>query len=61
MEMETCFWRSGSLERYNFGEIWLFIHLGGRLKDLKRVSCWWRNVSLLGDPEDAISDWFSEG
>ncbi|MCI65026.1 hypothetical protein A2U01_0086284, partial [Trifolium medium] len=22
---------------------------------------WWRNVSLLGDPEDADSDWFSEG
>jgi hypothetical protein len=25
------------------------------------VSCWWRNLSLLGDPEDAILDWFSEG
>ncbi|GAU15735.1 hypothetical protein TSUD_235480 [Trifolium subterraneum] len=25
------------------------------------LSCWWRGVSLLGDPKDAISDWFSEG
>jgi hypothetical protein len=34
MKIENNFWRSGSLERYNFGEIWLFIvspHLGGRL------------------------------
>ncbi|GAU30794.1 hypothetical protein TSUD_355200 [Trifolium subterraneum] len=36
-------------------------HIGGRLGGLRRASCWWRNVSLLGDPEDAISDWFSEG
>jgi hypothetical protein len=25
MKIENNFWRSGSLERYNFGEIWLFI------------------------------------
>jgi hypothetical protein len=28
---------------------------------LRRISCWWKNVSLLGDLEDATSDWFSEG
>jgi hypothetical protein len=36
-------------------------HLGGRLGDIKRVSRWWRNVSLPDDSEDAISYWFSEG
>ncbi|GAU21795.1 hypothetical protein TSUD_176400 [Trifolium subterraneum] len=42
----------------------LYLHalkLEGVLGGLRRASCWWRNVSLLGDPEDAISDWFSEG
>jgi hypothetical protein len=33
MEMETNFWRSGSLERYNFGEIWLFISLTSPRRD----------------------------
>ncbi|MCI80767.1 hypothetical protein A2U01_0102038, partial [Trifolium medium] len=36
-------------------------HLGGRLGDLMRASCWWRNVSLLGDLEDDTSYWFSNG
>ncbi|MCI40809.1 hypothetical protein A2U01_0062042, partial [Trifolium medium] len=58
MEMETNFWRS-DLVRY--GSLFPSPHLGGRLQDLRRVSCWWRNVSLLGDHEDVISDWFSEG
>ncbi|GAU31203.1 hypothetical protein TSUD_210600 [Trifolium subterraneum] len=52
-------WRDIILARY--GSLFPSPHLGGTLKDLKRVSCWWRNVSLLGDPEDDISDWFSEG
>ncbi|GAU37868.1 hypothetical protein TSUD_22840 [Trifolium subterraneum] len=52
-------WRVLILARYD--SLFPSPHLGGRLKDLKRVSCWWRNMSLLGDHEDAISDWFSEG
>ncbi|MCI11941.1 hypothetical protein A2U01_0033044 [Trifolium medium] len=62
--METNFWRSGSrrdiiLARYD--SLFPSPHLGGRLRGLRRASCWWRIVSLLGDPEDAISDWFTEG
>ncbi|GAU10160.1 hypothetical protein TSUD_418630, partial [Trifolium subterraneum] len=52
-------WRDIILARH--GSLFPSPHLGGRLKDLKRVSCWWRNVSLLGDPEDAISNCFSYG
>ncbi|GAU49224.1 hypothetical protein TSUD_282750 [Trifolium subterraneum] len=53
------FWRDVILARY--GSLSPSPHIGGRLDGLRRASCWWRNVSLLGDPEDAISDWFSEG
>ncbi|MCI08317.1 putative ribonuclease H protein, partial [Trifolium medium] len=49
-------WRDIILARY--GSLFPSPHLGGRLRGLKRASCWWRNVSLLGDPEDAILDWF---
>ncbi|MCI93861.1 hypothetical protein A2U01_0115159, partial [Trifolium medium] len=35
--------------------------LEGGLRILGRSLVGGRNESLLGDPEDAISDWFSEG
>ncbi|GAU32685.1 hypothetical protein TSUD_145590 [Trifolium subterraneum] len=52
-------WRDIILATY--GSLFPSPHLGGRLGGLRKASCWWRNVSLLGDPEDAISDWFLEG
>ncbi|GAU35310.1 hypothetical protein TSUD_389350 [Trifolium subterraneum] len=55
---------SGAIESAEELDMALYLHpliLEGGLGGLRRASCWWRNVSLLGDPEDAISDWFSEG
>jgi hypothetical protein len=51
-------WRDIILARN--GSLFPSPHLGGRLGGLRKISCWWRNMSLLGDPEDANSDWFSE-
>jgi hypothetical protein len=51
-------WRDIILVRN--GSLFPSPHLGGRLGGLRKISCWWRNMSLLGDPEDANSDWFSE-
>ncbi|GAU44056.1 hypothetical protein TSUD_399540 [Trifolium subterraneum] len=52
-------WRDIIFARY--GPLSPSPHLGGRPQGLRRASGWWRNMSLLGGPVDASSDWFSEG
>ncbi|MCI20422.1 ribonuclease H protein [Trifolium medium] len=51
-------WRDIFLARY--GPFFPSPHLGGRIGGFRMASMWWRDVSLLGGPVDAISDWFSE-
>lgn len=50
-------WKSILVGRY--GEC--FPSPRGRPNSLRRFSTWWYNISLLGGPSDATSDWFSQG